>query len=144
MIRRKTNKFESRRLTLEERINRLERALTSNRKACKFEGFDLKVDLKHALDKLLDPEWYNVDVRKGQDGILLVDVSDNSDSGWDIDTTFGVEAGHTFPAGVETFVVTVREGDHGEYEMYELGTVNSLDKAVSLIANEIATYEADE
>ena len=38
MIRRKTNKFESRKLTLEERISRLERALTSNRKSRRFEG----------------------------------------------------------------------------------------------------------
>ena len=38
MIRRKTNKFESRKLTLEERISRLERALTSNRRSRKFEG----------------------------------------------------------------------------------------------------------
>lgn len=134
----------NRKLTLEERISRLERALTSNSRVCKFEGLDFKADLKNTLNKLLDPEWYNVDVRKGLDGIFLVDVSDNSDSGWDIDTTFGVEAGYTFPAGVETFVVTVRDGDHGEYEMYKLGTVHSLDEVANLIAKEIAAYEADE
>lgn len=139
MIKRTTRK-----LTLEERISRLERALTPNRKARRFEGLDFKADLKNTLSNLLDPEWYNVDIRKGRDGIFLVDVSDNSDSGWDINTTFGVEAGYTFPAGVETFVVTVREGDHGESEMYKLGKVHSLDKVASLIANEIATYEADE
>ena len=43
MIRRKTNKFESRKLTLEERINRLERALTSNRKSRKFESKEFGV-----------------------------------------------------------------------------------------------------
>lgn len=37
MINRKTNKFESRKLTLEERISRLERALAPTRKSRKFE-----------------------------------------------------------------------------------------------------------
>lgn len=134
----------NRKLTLEQRIARLERALTSNRKSRKFEGLDFKADLKNTLSNLLDPKWYNVDVRNGRDGIFLVDISDNSDSGWDINTTFGVETGYTFPAGVETFVATVRDGDHGEYEMYKLGTVHSLDEVANLIAKEIATYEADE
>lgn len=50
MIRRKTNKFESRKLTLEERINRLERALTSNRRSRKFENSGDAAELKSLLD----------------------------------------------------------------------------------------------
>ena len=53
MIRRKTNKFESRKLTLEERISRLERALTSNRKSRKFENVsdDMATELTNLLDE---------------------------------------------------------------------------------------------
>lgn len=50
MIRRKTNKFESRKLTLEERIDRLERALTPNRKSRKFENSGDVAELKSLLD----------------------------------------------------------------------------------------------
>lgn len=50
MIRRKTNKFESCKLTLEERINRLERALTSNRRSRRFENSSDVAELKSILD----------------------------------------------------------------------------------------------
>lgn len=45
MIRRKTNKFESRKLTLEERITRLERQLRNNYSSLKYEGYDDLYDL---------------------------------------------------------------------------------------------------
>lgn len=50
MINRKTNKFESRKLTLEERISRLERALAPTRKSRKFENSDDAAELKSILD----------------------------------------------------------------------------------------------
>jgi hypothetical protein len=40
MIRRKTNKFESHKLTLEERISRLERQLINNYPSFKYEGYE--------------------------------------------------------------------------------------------------------
>lgn len=144
MIKRNSN----RKLTLEQRVTRLENAIKASRRNIrrKFESVDMALALKNALKVLLnsyeDTEnldddsmaFYRINVT-GNGDRLVADISEKDPDEWSIRGKFTV-----VPVGGK-FEVNVIDDD-GKLE-YNLNTANNIKDAAKLIAKEIHEWEAD-
>ena len=127
-------------ITLEQRVTRLERLLS---KGCKFES-NIYEDIKTLLNSALhnDDSWYTIDVHKdykNRSGRILVDITDGDDSDYGINDTYGIESGYAFPEGTSVYIVTAIDG--AGKVIYELGKCSTDNEAVDLIVEDIITQE---
>lgn len=123
----------SRKLTLEQRITRLENAIKQGSGgARKFESANMAHNLESALDDELG-EFYSINVTSNN-GRLIADVDDGQPE-WSIGGTFEVVPTKTY------YEVNVLGGD-GKFE-YELGTASDMEEVAELIAEEIDKWAMD-
>ena len=125
--------IKNRKLTLEQRIARLENAVKANSRGTrKFEDVNLARDLENELDKQLG-EFYNINVvAKGNR--LIADVDDGEPE-WSTGGTFEVVPTKVY------YEVNVLDG--AEEQLYELGTANDMEDVAELIAEEIEHWAMD-
>lgn len=119
-------------LTLEQRITRLENVIKRVRGVCKFESASMALDLENALFDNLG-ELYNINVTSKGDK-LIANVDDGEQE-WSIAGTFEV-----VPSKID-YEVNVLDGA-GKLE-YELGIVSNMEEAAKLIAEEINQWAMD-
>jgi hypothetical protein len=125
--------IKNRKLTLEQRIARLENVLKASRRGTrKFESANMALDLESALDDELG-EFYSINVTSNN-GRLIADVDDGQPE-WSIGGTFEVVPTKTY------YEVNVLGGD-GKFE-YEIGTASDMEEAAELIAEEIDKWAMD-
>ena len=142
MIRNRDRKFESRKLTLEQRIARLERAIAGNRSSRRRvnEGLDMGFGnrVKAAVERYLGGfDYYTVAVEL-KSGALFVDVQDEEAmNGYE----YGIAGYFRIDEDPAGYMVSVADGND-EIE-YELGTARDVKDIADLITNEIGNYVQD-
>ncbi len=122
----------NRKLTLEQRITRLENVINRVRGVRKFESANVAFDLESALDDNLG-EFYNISVTARGDR-FIADIDDGEPE-WSVCGTFEVVPTKVY------YVVNVLDSA-GNLE-YELGTASDMEEAAELIAKEIDNWAMD-